>query len=209
MPLSAEELESATLTIRSTGDSSGEIRIPSVQEWQQRFTWRNSSYWRDSDRTYGDPNLRGTIAGTRQRDPNYVPPAYEGSQDGDLPLLSEERYIAEMMENYLQEQEWVEFRSSGVYRFQIDTPPRGGSIDLTATIQLPGAGTTTTTLRLEPYHSRARKFISIQTSNKRTDIGEYAVFHVRSNFPMTYFYLIVSNSSPGRCSVVRETLPLS
>ena len=140
-------------------------------------------------RAQSHQTLRATVPGTRQRNPDFV-----ASEEGDLPLLSEERYIAELMESYLQEQEWAEFRSSGVYRFQIDTPPRGGSIDLTATIQLPDAGTTSATLRLEPYHSRARTFISIQTSNQRTDIGEYAVFHVRSNFPMSYFYLIVSRA---------------
>ncbi|XP_037085415.1 CD109 antigen-like, partial [Pollicipes pollicipes] len=46
-PLSREELEGSTLTIRSTGDAGGEIRIPSVREWRDRFTWRNSSFWND------------------------------------------------------------------------------------------------------------------------------------------------------------------
>ncbi|XP_037085494.1 complement C3-like [Pollicipes pollicipes] len=95
------------------------------------------------------------------------------------------------MDSYLQEQEWAEYRSSGVHRFQIETPPRGGPIELTATFQSAEAGATTASLRLEPFHSQRHRFLALQTSNKRTDIGEYAVFHVRSNFPMTYFYLIV------------------
>ena len=74
----------------------------------------------------------------------------------------------------------------------MDTPPRGGNIQLTATFSSDGGVTATATLPLQPYYSVSRSVISVDTSNKRTDIGEYAVFHVRSNFPMAYFYLLVS-----------------
>ena len=163
-PLSPEQLRQSTLEIRSSGDSAGVIRIPSEAEVRQQSLWRNGTFWRPD-------------------------------QPSERPLLEAERqYLESLTEQYLQQHEWAEYRATGLHRFQLDTPPRGGSLQLTATYSGADGVTVSATLPLQPYHSTSRSTLSVETSNRRTDIGQYAVFHVRSNFPMSYFYLLVSSA---------------
>ncbi|KAF0314708.1 CD109 antigen [Amphibalanus amphitrite] len=164
-PLTPDQLRESALEIRSSGDSAGVIRVPSEAEVRQQTLWRNGTFWRPDG-------------------------------DAERPLLeAERRYLETLTEQYLQQHRWSEYRATGLYRFQLDTPPRGGTLQLTATYSGADGVTASAGLQLQPYHSTTRSVLSVETSNRRTDIGEYAVFHVRSNFPMSYFYLLVS--APG------------
>ena len=167
-PLSADQLRHSTLEIHTSGDSSGLIRIPSERELRQQALWRNGTLWRPRD-------------GGEERPP---PDA-------------EREHLETLTEQYLRQHEWAEYRASGLYRFQLETPPRGGSLQLTATFSGEDGVTVSTTMPLQPYYSVSRSVISVDTSNKRTDIGQYAVFHVRSNFPMAYFFLLVRRPGAG------------
>ncbi|XP_043206412.1 CD109 antigen-like [Amphibalanus amphitrite] len=160
-PLTPDQLRESALEIRSSGDSAGVIRVPSEAEVRQQTLWRNGTFWRPDG-------------------------------DAERPLLeAERRYLETLTEQYLQQHRWSEYRATGLYRFQLDTPPRGGTLQLTATYSGADGVTASAGLQLQPYHSTTRSVLSVETSNRRTDIGEYAVFHVRSNFPMSYFYLLV------------------
>ncbi|XP_037068259.1 CD109 antigen-like [Pollicipes pollicipes] len=166
-PLSPETLRLSTLTISSSGDTAGGVRIPSEAEVAQQAAWRNGTLWLPArgERRLGEAR-------------HLLPDA-------------EREYLAALRDDYLRRHEWAEYRASGLHRFELATPPRGGPLQLTATFSAADGVTAAASLALQPYYSLGRNMISVSTSNRRTDVGQYAVFHVRSNFPMSYFYLIV------------------
>lgn len=185
-PLSSDQLRGSSLTIRSSGGTAGNhIHIPSEREQLARDGWlRNGTFIPETGERPGNRAF--------DRDP-LLDPLWGA-------VRAQRKYAEARQERYLNNQRWAEYRSMGLHRFELSMPPRGSSVELTATFSGDEGGATSSTLRLEPFYSQERNIISVETSNRRTDVGEYAVFHVRSNFPMTHFFLIVSPIMSRGCN---------
>lgn len=171
-PLSPEILQKSSLKIRSTGGSS--IVIPTTDQM-------NNIYGYYGNRSLSeDPEFR-------LEDPANSGPLYS-ADSANAYRINFDRQI----ERFLDEQKWEEFRRSGLHRFTFATMGRQSSMEVTAEFRSEDSGiSASTTLRLEPTYSVSRKFLSVYTSTETFAVGQYGVFHVKTNFPMTHFYVTV------------------
>lgn len=87
------------------------------------------------------------------------------------------------------------FRASGIARFNVDVPPDSENIGIIAKIETSTFGQAQTSARAYRTMATNNNFIHVRCSTKNITIGQYAVFHVKTNFPLTHFdWLILSNN---------------
>ena len=97
---------------------------------------------------------------------------------------------------YAKEKQYKEYRETGVHRFRFEVPELTEELLMTAYYNDPGNTQTTytETTAYASYGPRDRH-IHVRSSTKNIAVGEYVVFHVKSNFPLPYFdWLIVSKN---------------
>ena len=96
---------------------------------------------------------------------------------------------------YAKEKQFEEYREKGVHRFRFDVPELTEELYLTAYYSdTKNTDTYTESTAYASYGPRDRH-IQVRSSTKNIAVGEYVVFHVKSNFPLPYFdWLIVSKN---------------
>ena len=100
------------------------------------------------------------------------------------------------MDLYAKEGSYQEFRKTGVHRIKVDIPP------MTEQLKLVGRYSDLKTNReiiteVIAYGAYAPKdqHIFVHSSNKDINIGQYVVFHVKTNFPVDHFdWIIISKN---------------
>lgn len=87
------------------------------------------------------------------------------------------------------------FRASGIARFNVDVPRDSVQVGIVATIETSAYGQARTKAWAYKTMADEDNFIHVRCSSKNITIGQYAVFHVKTNFPLTHFdWLILSNN---------------
>ena len=100
------------------------------------------------------------------------------------------------MDLYAKEGSYQEFRKAGVHRIKVDIPA------MTEQLKLVGRYSDVETNReiiteVIAYGAYAPKdqHIFVHSSNKDINIGQYVVFHVKTNFPLDHFdWIIISKN---------------
>ena len=98
---------------------------------------------------------------------------------------------------YAKEKSFEEFRKTGVHRFSFMVPPLTEELYLDATHTDDESKVKTTRASATAYAAYGPKdrFIHVRSSSRNIAVGEYVVFHVKSNFPLPYFdWIIVSKN---------------
>nr|XP_053644901.1 LOW QUALITY PROTEIN: CD109 antigen-like [Cherax quadricarinatus] len=134
--------------------------------------------------------------------------AYQvGLQDEDETWMNEvtlaERELQDLMDDYTREQYFTEYRETGIYRwvllfflvdfyltgFDLDIPKeRNLHLDVTYSDE----GHSPRSLCHAHFHPEKR-YIQVTSSTDEAKVGEFAIFHIRSNFPVQQFvYMIIS-----------------
>ena len=91
---------------------------------------------------------------------------------------------------------WTEFQQTGVHRLAATAPAQATQIRLLATYTDP---LTTKEILAETTawaaYAPRQQFLHVQCSTRHLNIGQYAVFHVKTNFPLEHFdWMILSKS---------------
>ena len=97
---------------------------------------------------------------------------------------------------YAKEKQFEEYREKGVHRFRFEVPELTEELYLTAyySDNKNPQNTYTEATAYASYGPRDRH-IQVRSSTRNIAVGEYVVFHVKSNFPLPYFdWLIVSKN---------------
>ena len=99
-------------------------------------------------------------------------------------------------EFYAKEKSYEEFRKTGVHRFSFNVPSLTEELYLDADYldSQTSRKTTTKTTAYASYGPKDRH-IHVRSSIRDISVGQYAVFHVKSNFPLPYFdWVIISKN---------------
>ena len=103
-----------------------------------------------------------------------------------------ERNTQICLELFAREQSYKEFRETGVHRIRLDVPEAAEQLKMIAyysdTDQ--GRDIVEETVAWAAYAPKDQ-FIFVHSNTKEINIGQYVVFHVRSNFPMEHFDWII------------------
>ncbi|XP_076069453.1 CD109 antigen-like [Oratosquilla oratoria] len=93
---------------------------------------------------------------------------------------------------HVEEKDHAEFRKTGIFSFSLDIPEDATSLTLTAAFK-DDLDAVSVVLKGEPKHTPSRRFLQVTSSTEDATIGQFVVFHVRSNFAMDKFhYLIIA-----------------
>ena len=99
-------------------------------------------------------------------------------------------------ELYAKEKTYEEYRKTGVHRFHFDVPELTEELYLSAyySDSKNSRDTYTETTAYGAYGPKDRH-IHVRSSTRTIGVGQYIVFHVKSNFPLPYFdWIIVSKN---------------
>ncbi|CAL4102803.1 unnamed protein product [Meganyctiphanes norvegica] len=191
-PLDLEKLGASKLIViaEATSESGGRTTIMekiipqlNAQDNEQDFLAESEQYNKKLEdyQAYGD-----------KWKPENFDYYYGADYESGSKFLTEEKLAQRKFQLFLDQQEFAEYREIGVYRFQIDEiPDKTVSIKLSATYQDDFGAHSATTANAIAYYSEKKKYIGIETSNKEVSVGEFGVFHVRSNFRMDSFHYLV------------------
>ncbi|XP_042213944.1 CD109 antigen-like isoform X2 [Homarus americanus] len=103
-----------------------------------------------------------------------------------------EREVQDLMHNYTREQYFTEYRETGIYRFQLDIPKDAATLRVDVVYQDEHTEASTTAHAYAHYHP-GNRYVQVTSSTDEAKVGEFAIFHIRSNFPVHQFvYLIMS-----------------
>ena len=99
------------------------------------------------------------------------------------------------MEMYAKEESYKEYRETGVHRIKIDIPEKTEELKLVAYYKDIEQGSAYTETTAYASYSPLNRFIHVRSSNRRISVGQYVVFHVKSNFALEHFdWLIISKN---------------
>lgn len=185
--LTQEQLESSTLLIKTTAKlESGavkelpEIKVPRKIEGFSQF--------QDIDRLKHYGQLYGSDASRDVYDQETINPAAFFTDD----VESNTQLVMEM---YAREKSYEEYRSTGVHRIQMDIPEKTEELKMVAYYRDVDQGNAYTETTAYAAYAPLDRHIHVRSSNKKISVGEYVVFHVKSNFALTYFdWMIVSKN---------------
>ncbi|XP_069937698.1 uncharacterized protein [Cherax quadricarinatus] len=122
--------------------------------------------------------------------------AYQvGLQDEDETWMNEvtlaERELQDLMDDYTREQYFTEYRETGIYRFELDMPKDAAYLHLDVTYSDEETQSSASAHAYAHFHPEKR-YIQVTSSTDEAKVGEFAIFHIRSNFPVQQFVYMVS-----------------
>ncbi len=99
------------------------------------------------------------------------------------------------MDLYAKEKSYEEYRATGVHRILLDIPDRTEELKLVAYYRDTEQGAAYAETTAYASYAPLDRHIHVRSSNKKISVGEYVVFHVKSNFALNYFdWVIVSKN---------------
>lgn len=96
-------------------------------------------------------------------------------------------YTVEYADILSVERYWEE----GVLYFKFDVPPRVSELTLRAFYEDEEGERMQAQIKAIQYYSPAKKYISVNTKSADVEVGEFAVFHVKTNFILEKFQYMV------------------
>ena len=100
-----------------------------------------------------------------------------------------------LMEMYAREKSYEEYRRTGVHRIQLDIPDKTEELKLVAFYKDDEQGSSYAETTAYASYAPLDRHIHVRSSNRKISVGEYVVFHVKSNFALKYFdWVIVSKN---------------
>ncbi|XP_063601843.1 CD109 antigen-like [Penaeus indicus] len=106
-------------------------------------------------------------------------------------FLNENELVKKKMEMFVRNQKFQKYREKGVYHFVVDVPEKTASLSLTASYQDDSGSIAAASATAIAYYSPRKLYIGVETSSKEASVGEFVVFHVRSNFNMESFHYLI------------------
>ena len=185
--LTQEQLESSTLLIQATakGIKIGTVQLPEIRVPRKI---EGFSQFQDIDRLRHYGQVYGGGAARDVEDYREINPATFFTDDV-------ERNTQQIMEMYAKEKSYEEYRSTGVHRIHLDIPENTDELKLVAYYKDESAGAANAETTAYAAYAPLDRHIHVRSSNRKISVGKYVVFHVKSNFALTYFdWIIVSKN---------------
>jgi len=188
--LKDSELE---ILIQATMKGGGKVDLPSIRV--PRVLSDQFNMFQDIDRLEHYGQLTGYDA---QSDVNYNPndPAFSINPASFFSDDAEKNTEFLFHGLYAKEKSYEEYRKTGVHRFTFDVPEKTEELRMTAYYS-DTKTTTKTEAKTTAYASYGPqdRHIFVRSSSKAINVGEYAVFHVKSNFPLKHFDWIIMSKN--------------
>ena len=190
--LTQEQLEESTLIIKSYAKmESGEtIVLPEVKV-PPKFEGFGDVIDVDRLKHYNQPFGQEARKNSDPYDSiNSINPAAFLTDD-------EEKNTQFVFGQFARDRSYDEFRKTGVHRFQLDIPENTKELKIKAYYsginEAQGRADVETTAFAA--YAPLNRHIHVSSSNKKINVGEYVVFHAKSNFALKYFdWMIVSKN---------------
>ena len=96
-----------------------------------------------------------------------------------------EQNTRRILELHAQDETYKEYREKGVHRFKIDVPENTRQLTLNAYYSDFDSGNAFAETIAYGAYSPKDRYIHVRSSNRDIRVGEYAVFHVKSNFALS------------------------
>lgn len=97
------------------------------------------------------------------------------------------RYTAEYADILSVERYWKE----GVLYFKFDVPPKVSELTLRAFYEDSEGESMQAKIKAMQHYSPSKKYISVRSDSADAEVGEFAVFHVKTNFILQRFQYMV------------------
>jgi len=97
-------------------------------------------------------------------------------------------YATEYADILSVERYWEE----GIFYFKFDVPPKVSELTLKAFYEDAEGDSIQAKMKAIQHYSPNKKYMSVRTSSANAEVGEFAVFHVKTNFILQAFQYIVS-----------------
>jgi len=98
-------------------------------------------------------------------------------------------------EIFSREKSFEEFRQKGIFQFTVDIPEHSTIINISAVYSYEDGPEVSTTADAYAALDSEGQYISVHVGSQNVKIGHFVVFHVRSNFMLSYFdWVIVSKN---------------
>lgn len=97
-----------------------------------------------------------------------------------------------LYEHVNQQVTYNRYRQEGVFYFKFDVPKRAVSLAITAHYEDEDGDTAQAHLSAVSHYSPNRKYISVRSSTTEAEVGEYVIFHVKTNYRLNVFQYLVS-----------------
>ncbi|TRY74425.1 hypothetical protein TCAL_00656 [Tigriopus californicus] len=187
--LATDKLESSTLLIKTTAklENGQLVELPEVTVPQKL---EGFSEFQDVDRLKHYGQSYGSEAQDDfMFDPNSeINPAAFFTDDVD-------KNTQFLMEMYAKEKSYQEYRTTGVHRIELEIPETTTELKMVAYYRDTDQGSAYAETTAYAAYAPLDRHIHIRSSNKKISVGEYVVFHVKSNFALQYFdWIIVSKN---------------
>lgn len=198
--LTDQQLENSNLLIRSTAilEDGREVDLPDVKI--PRKVVEEFSQFQDIDRLRHYGQLYGDIA---QLDIGSDFETTRGGQDYGVGAINPAAFFTDdvenntqlLMEMFAREKSYEEYRKTGVHRFRLEIPPKTDQLKLVAYYRDLDQGSAYAETRAFAAYSPLDRYIHISSSNRKISVGQYVIFHVKSNFAVAFFdWMIVSKN---------------
>ncbi|XP_069979705.1 CD109 antigen [Penaeus vannamei] len=110
-------------------------------------------------------------------------------QEGEYRTEAE---IPDLLDYFAGDNVFAEYKERGIFRFQVNPPADAVSLSLDVVYSdsdYQGAASA----QANPHYSPGDRYIQVTSSTHEAKVGEFAVFHVRTNFHAEHFvYMIIS-----------------
>ncbi|XP_068210039.1 CD109 antigen-like [Palaemon carinicauda] len=192
-PLDVEKIRSSSLTVKADAISlSGsrttvlEVKIPRVDADEEEMSFLRNSW----DYNRKAQEYQNKYPGYELKDFAYN---YDYDYDSGARYLSEHQLVERKLDLFLRNQRFQGYREKGVFHFVVDVPDKTASLTLTANYEDDEGSIAAASAEALAHYSKKEQYIGVETSSKEVSVGEFVVFHVRSNFNMESFnYLIMA-----------------
>lgn len=96
-------------------------------------------------------------------------------------------YATEYADILSVERYWEE----GILYFKFDVPPKVSELTLRAFYEDADGGNVQAKMKAIQHYSPNKKYMSVRSSSADAEVGEFAVFHVKTNFILQTFQYVV------------------
>lgn len=100
-----------------------------------------------------------------------------------------DNYVKQIFANHISQEK---YREEGIFPFKIDVPNNTEYMLLKAFYTNEDGSSLETTLNVVKYFSSVKRYLTIWSSTTDAQAGEFAIFHVKSNFKMDSLQYLVS-----------------
>ncbi|KAK7085756.1 hypothetical protein SK128_008452, partial [Halocaridina rubra] len=192
-PLDEEKLKNSKLVVKAEAVSESgaratilEIEIPQANADNEEQTFLDNS-WLYNQRAQEHQKW---TPGANLDDFAYN---YDYDYDSGARYLQENQLVERKLELFLRNQRFQKYREKGVFHFTVDVPDKTAGLQLTASYQDDDGSVAGASATAIAQYSRYKQYIGVETSSKEVSVGDFVIFHVRSNFHMESFnYLIMA-----------------